>query len=135
MDYNEIFNYWGGPDCPIDATLELISRKWVIAIIRDMYTGKKHFSEFKENKPTLNNSVLSDTSKFMENKNLIEKRACNGDNRSNTEYILTPKAKKLNKIIYDLVLYGVDVLDCDTDLVDNFQEKCRVGYKELLEIE
>ena len=67
----------------------------------------------------------------MENKNLIEKRACNGDNRSNTEYILTPKAKKLNKIIYDLVLYGVDVLDCDTDLVDNFQEKYKIKIAEI----
>lgn len=70
----EIFSMWGGPNCPIERTLELISRKWVIAIIRDMFVGKKHFNEFQENKPNLSNSVLSDTLKFMEINGLIEKK-------------------------------------------------------------
>ena len=71
-EYDEIYEHWGGPDCPMDATLELIGRKWVVAIIRDMYVGKKHFSQFKENKPNLTNSVLSDTLKFMVEMDLIE---------------------------------------------------------------
>lgn len=131
---DEIFNFWGGPNCPIDATLELISRKWVIAIIRDMFVGKKHFSEFKENKPNLNNSVLSDTLKFMEENGLIEKKITNSKARSNTEYILTNKARNLNKIIYELVLYGVDILNCDYEKYDNFQERMKEGYKELFEL-
>ena len=40
-EYKEIFESWGGPDCPMEATVELIGRKWVIALIRDMYVGKK----------------------------------------------------------------------------------------------
>jgi DNA-binding HxlR family transcriptional regulator len=135
MEYDEVFNYYGGPSCPIDATLELISRKWVLAIIRDMHLGKKHFSEFKENKPNLNNAVLSDTLKFMEQKDLIEKIVHENNSRSNTEYVLTEKSKKLNRIIYEFVLYGVDVLNCDTDKIDNFQERIKNAYKELLEIE
>jgi DNA-binding HxlR family transcriptional regulator len=135
MEYDEVFNYYGGPSCPIDATLELISRKWVLAIIRDMNLGKKHFSEFKENKPNLNNAVLSDTLKFMEQKDLIEKIVHENNSRSNTEYVLTEKSKKLNRIIYEFVLYGVDVLNCDTDKIDNFQERIKNAYKELLEIE
>lgn len=134
MDYEEIFNYYGGPNCPIDATLELISRKWVIAIIRDMYVGKKHFNEFKENKRGLNNSVLSDTLKFMEENQLIEKKISEKKIRSNTEYILTEKAKKLNKVIYEMVCYGVDVLGCDFDKIDDFPEKMKEGYKIVLEI-
>ena len=75
MKYDEeIFNHWGGPNCPFDATLELIGRKWVIAIIRDMFLGRKHFNEFKQNKTNLTNSVLSDTLKFMEKKGLLEKK-------------------------------------------------------------
>ena len=134
MVYKDIFNYYGGPNCPIDATLGLISRKWVIAIIRDMYVGKKHFNEFKENKVGLNNSVLSDTLKFMEENHLIEKKISDKKIRSNTEYILTEKAKKLNKVIYELVCYGVDVLGCDSDKIEDFPEEMKEGYKELLEI-
>jgi len=132
---DEIFNVWGGPGCPIDSTLELIGRKWVIAIIRDMFLGKKHFNEFKKNKPNLTNSVLSDTLKFMEKNDLIQKKVFDGHVRSNTEYYLTEKAKKLNVIIYDMVLFGIDVLNCDYEKIDDFQSRMKTGYKELLEIE
>ena len=133
VDYEEIFEAWGGPECPMDMTIELIGRKWVIALIRDMYVGKKHFTEFKKNKPNLNNSVLSDTLKFMCENGLVEKISVNENKRSNTEYHLTDKAKKLNYIIYDMVLYGLDVLDCCSDKPD-IKEKMKKGYFELLQI-
>lgn len=131
---NVIFDVWGGPNCPIDATLELIGRKWVIAIIRDMFVGKKHFSEFKENKPSLSNSVLSDTLKFMEDKDLIVKKVVDDKKRSNTEYYLTDKARKLNNIIYQMVLYGIDVLECHSDICENFEDEMKEGYHQLLDI-
>ncbi len=130
---SSIMESWGGPDCPIDTTLELISRKWVIAIIRDMFVGKKHFSEFKQNKPKLNNSVLSETLKFMIEQGLIEKIIINDDIRSNTEYYLTDKAKKLNNIIYEMVLYGLDVLSCCEDKPE-IKKQMKKEYGELLEI-
>ncbi len=130
----EIFSMWGGPNCPIEPTLELISRKWVIAIIRDMFVGKKHFNEFKENKPNLNNSVLSDTLKFMEINGLIEKKVFD-KTRRNTEYHLTDKSKKLNKIIYEMILYGVDVLECNKDNSDELEEKMKKDYHDLLMID
>ena len=47
-------------NCPIDDTLKLISKKWVIFIIRDIFIGKTQFSEFLEEK-TLSTRVLTDT--------------------------------------------------------------------------
>ena len=41
-------------NCPIDDTLKLISKKWVIFIIRDIFLGKKQFSEFLEEKTNQN---------------------------------------------------------------------------------
>lgn len=130
-DENEILDVWGGPDCPIDSTLELIGRKWVIAIIRDMFVGKKHFSEFKKNKPNLNNSVLSDTLKFMEEKDLVEKIIVDNNKRSNTEYHLTSKSRRLNTIIYDMVLYGLDEIGCCSE-DENLQKDMKTIYHELL---
>lgn len=63
--------------CPIENTVKLLNRKWTIVLIRDMFLGKKHFFEFKENKPNLSNNVLSDTLKSMEKNGLIVKKVSN----------------------------------------------------------
>ena len=44
-------------NCPIDDTLKLISKKWVIFIIRDIFLGKKQFSEFLEEKKIEQQSI------------------------------------------------------------------------------
>ena len=75
-------------NCPIDDTLKLISKKWVIFIIRDIFLGKKQFSEFLEEK-TLSNRVLTNTLKFMEDNDLITKHVV--ENNIKTEYSLTQK--------------------------------------------
>ena len=130
----------GDSECPIDATLKLISRKWVVAIIKDMYFGKTHFNEFKIDKPALTNAVLSDTLKFMEKNKLVEKIVHDNNQRSNTEYILTDKSRKLNRIIYDLAVYGIDELNCDTKKLDNCshmecREKMKGIYKKSFEVD
>lgn len=62
--------------------------------MKDLFAGKKHFNEFKEDKPTLSNVVLSDTLKYLENQELISKKVIEDDSKRNTEYYLTPKGKK-----------------------------------------
>ena len=91
-------------NCPIDDTLKLISKKWVIFIIRDLFLGKKQFSEFLEEK-TLSNRVLTDTLKFMEENDLIRKEIIENDIK--TEYYLTQKGYNLNKILYEMLNYGL----------------------------
>ena len=60
--------------CPVDRTLNLISKKWSIQIIRDMFFGKKHFKEFKEGKD-ISNKVLSSCLADLEKNGLIEKKS------------------------------------------------------------
>ena len=40
-------------ECPVELAMQLINRKWIIQLIRDMFFGKTRFNEFKENKPNL----------------------------------------------------------------------------------
>lgn len=122
----------GDAQCPIDATLKLISRKWVVSIIKDMYHGKTHFNEFKEDKPTLTNTVLSETLKSMEKNGLVEKIFHDNNHRSNTEYILTDRSRKLNRIIYELAIYGIEVLNCESQesgMCSN--EECKKQLKDI----
>ena len=86
--------------CPVELSANLISRKWVLQIICDMFFGKTRFSEFQEGKPHLSNKALSRSLKFMEDENLIEK--------VDEEYFLSEKGKSLNKVIYDLIVFTLD---------------------------
>ena len=90
--------------CPVELSLDIINRKWVLQIICDMFFSKSHFTEFKEGRPDLSNKSLSRCLKFMEDQGLIEKVV----EDSNIEYFLTDKGKSLNKIIYDLIEFTLD---------------------------
>ena len=116
--------------CPIETTVKLLNRKWTILLIRDMFLGKKHFSEFKKNKPNLSNNVLSDTLKSMEKNNLVLKKS----SKHSTEYHLTDRGFKLNRILYELAIFGLDELessnDADLEIISMFKDY----YADLLNI-
>ena len=97
--------------CPIENTVKLLNRKWTIVLIRDMYLGKKRFLEFKENNPDLSNTVLSDTLKSMEKNELIEKKVSD----QSTEYYLTKRGLRLNRVLYEMAVFGLDELECGED--------------------
>lgn len=113
--------------CPIELTLELISKKWTVQIIRDIFFGKTHFNEFKDGKPELTNKVLSRRLKQMEDDCLITK-AVNPNNPKDTEYSLTRKGHLLNNILFELAMYPLKVdelFDSETksDIEDAFRQK------------
>ena len=117
--------------CPINCVNDLLSRKWVFGIMKDLFAGKNHFNEFKEDKPTLSNVVLSDTLKYLENQELISKKVIEDDTKRNTEYYLTEKGKKMNKILYEMVIFGLYELEGDLR-DDDFKEEIRKGYEDIL---
>lgn len=115
--------------CPVELSLDIISRKWVLQIICDMFFGKTRFSQFKEDKPDLTNKALSRCLKFMEEENLIRK-VVDESNKTNIEYFLTDKGKSLNKVIYDLVIF---TLDNNNDLYNEETViKTKKGFKKQL---
>ena len=99
----------------MELAMELISRKWVIQILRDMFFGKKHFNEFKDGKSNLSNKVLSNCLKEMEENGLISRNS--DENNQSIEYRLTDKGKKLNKVIYELAMFTLT-----TDLGNEFYD-------------
>jgi len=117
--------------CPINSVNDLLSRKWVFGIMKDLFAGKKHFNEFKDDKPNLSNVVLSDTLKYLENQGLICKKIIEDDTKRNTEYYLTDKGRKMNRILYDMVIFGLYELESDLRS-DEFKEKIKKGYEEIL---
>ena len=60
--------------CPIGITLNFIGKKWTIHILRDLFLGRKRFSDFLKTNPQLSTKTLSIRLKELENNGIIEKQ-------------------------------------------------------------
>ncbi|MBE6494780.1 MAG: helix-turn-helix transcriptional regulator [Methanosphaera stadtmanae] len=120
--------------CPVSEALNFFNRKWILCILMDIFRGKKHFSEFQEANPQLSNNTLSETLKYMEKVSLIKKVNVNEKTRNKTEYYLTQKGLKTNKIIYELSYFALKELDLNK-LDPDFNKKIEKYYEETLHID
>lgn len=119
--------------CPVDRTLSLFNKKWSIQIIRDLFFGKKHFKDFKEDKPNLSNKVLSNCLRELEDNGIIGKNVLDTKPVS-TEYYLTEYGKSMNRIIYELAMFTLND-DNDNNYTSETRENLKRDFKEVLEIE
>ena len=113
----------------VGSAIKSISNKWTFYILKDLFLGKKRFSQFQENRPNLDNKSLARCLKSMENNNLIEKRIQDHE----TEYFLTSKGKKLNKVLYELIIFALDTHEEDF-YTDNEITFIKETYIDILEI-
>lgn len=97
--------------CPIGATLDIFNRKWIFCILSCIFRGMKHFSEFKKANPPISNHILAETLKYMEEIDLIEKTVIKEIPKVETEYSLTDKGLKTNKILFEFVSYYFDEIN------------------------
>ncbi len=93
---------------------------------------KKHFNEFKENKPQLSNKVLSNCLKDMEKNGLINR---NEDENSEITYELTEKGLALNKVLYELVRFTLYTDFNNRYYNEKNKQKVEELFKEILKIE
>ena len=121
MDVKEILK----DRCPIRDTVEVINRKWTVILLWDMFNGYEHFNEFKDINSELSSNVLSDTLKFLIDEGLVNKIT----NESNTKYVLTNKGRSLNRIMYELGVYGIQ-----SDDYDCCRKEIKKYFKEIFEI-
>ena len=117
-----------GVVCPVDRTLNLINKKWSVQIIRDLFFGKKHFKEFKEDKPKLSNKVLSNCLKELEEKKVINTTPVT------TEYYLTEYGRSMNRIIYELAMFTLHD-DDDNSYSSETRESLKEDFRQTLGID
>ena len=113
----------------VGSAIKSISNKWTFYILKDLFLGKKHFTQFQENRPNLDNKSLTRCLKSMENNNLIEKTVKDYE----TEYFLTSKGLKLNKVLYELIIFSLDTHEEDfyTDDEMNFIKETYINILNL----
>ncbi|MHA2392426.1 MAG: winged helix-turn-helix transcriptional regulator [Promethearchaeota archaeon] len=92
--------------CPIEVALCYLGKKWTIQIVRDLFKGKKRFSEFLKSNPQISTKMLSLRLKELQNSGLI-KKAIISTTPVIIEYTLTQKGNALNRILFQLAEFSL----------------------------
>ena len=89
------------PDCSVETTLMLISNKWKILIIRDLFDGTKRFSELKKSINNISQKVLTSNLREMEKNGLLTRKIY-PEVPPRVEYTLTKIGKSLSPILEEM---------------------------------
>ena len=93
------------PNCPVEITLQLISNKWKVLIIRDLLTGTKRFSELMRSVTGITQKVLTSNLRSMEKAGLVI-RTVYPEVPPKVEYSLTETGISLEPILHSMMLWG-----------------------------
>ena len=119
--FNEVYR-------TIDETFDFLRKKWTIKIIKGLFCDSKHFKDFLEQHPGLSSKVLAERLKELEEKGIIEKKVVNST-PVQTEYYLTLKGRRLNRVIFELFDFALDEVigsEEDSELKAESKEFLRV---------
>lgn len=116
--------------CPIDIGVDYIGKKWSLKIIKDMFFGKKQFKEFLESNPNLSGKVLSERLRDLQKLGVVEKNVVSSS-PLRVEYQLTEKGKTLNRVIFELAVFGLEVCPNNDQ---NYKDEVVKSMKEALNI-
>lgn len=91
--------------CPVASTLDILGDKWTLLVVRDLFAGKKTFSEFQSSPERIPTNILADRLKRLVENEIIEKRPYQA-RPVRYEYTLTSKGKDLGAVLKAIVHWG-----------------------------
>lgn len=86
--------------------LEIVQGKWRIPIVISLTYGDKRFGEIQRDIPDISPKMLSQELKALEENKLLT-RTIHDTMPVTVEYSLTPLGKSMNKLIEDILNWGV----------------------------
>lgn len=98
-----------GERCPVEAVAEIIGRKWVSLIIRDLATDARRFGELQHS-IRISPRILSMRLQELEGLGLISRQVF-AEVPPRTEYTLTPRGQQLVPLIDDMRAIGKKLLE------------------------
>ena len=91
--------------CPVDLTLQIVGGRWKGIVIWNLREEKKRFSELKRILVTINDKMLSQVLKELEEQGVVSRKVCEIV-PPKVEYSLTKEGKKLLPIMQSMNDYG-----------------------------
>ena len=106
------------PTCPVETTLMLISDRWKVLILRDLFTGTKRFGELKKSLTGISQKVLTANLRDMEANGLLTRKAY-PEVPPRVEYTLTETGESLKPVLSAMFDWGMDYKRKNDSLSDN----------------
>ena len=91
--------------CPITNALDLIGDRWTMVVLRDLFIGKKRYSEFLASPEGISTNILASRLAQMEQSGLVRSRPYQKRPRR-LEYDLTKKGAALLPVLQELSRWG-----------------------------
>ena len=95
------------PACPVETTMQLISDKWKVLIIRDLLDGTKRFGELKKSVGNITQKVLTNHLRAMEESGLLTRKVY-AEVPPRVEYTLTETGYSLRPVMDVMVAWGME---------------------------
>jgi DNA-binding HxlR family transcriptional regulator len=90
--------YHGQQSCPVARTLDIVGDRWTMLVIRDIFDGKRKFSELLESLPGISSNLLADRLKRLEDADILTRRFYTS-HPPRAEYWFTDKGKALGRVL------------------------------------
>ncbi|MFZ5616371.1 MAG: winged helix-turn-helix transcriptional regulator [Pseudomonadota bacterium] len=84
--------------CPIAATLDIVGDRWTLVILRDLFIGKKRYSEFLTSPERITTNILADRLDLIERAGLATRKAYQ-QRPKRYQYELTDKGRDLLPVL------------------------------------
>lgn len=102
--------------CPISKASEIITRRWMPLVIRELLCGSHRFNDIHRGVPKMSRSLLVKRLSELEEEDLLDRRVVGDDNHP--EYHLTPAGEKLRPIIVQLGVWGKQCIQTEVSRED-----------------
>jgi DNA-binding HxlR family transcriptional regulator len=89
--------------CPIAKATEVIGRRWMLLVLRELLCGSHQFNDIHRGVPKMSRTLLVTRLTEMEQEGLVERRLISG---SYPEYHLTASGEALRSIVMELGGWG-----------------------------
>lgn len=91
--------------CPVETTLQLISSRWKVLILRDLLQGTLRFGELRKSIGPVTQKVLTAHLRSMEEDGLLTRRVY-AEVPPRVEYTLTELGRSLHPILASMSRWG-----------------------------
>ena len=95
--------------CPVATTINLLSSKWKILIMRDLLTGKKRYSELKTSVVGVSQKMLTQSLRELTADEIVD-RTVYPEVPPRVEYSLTPLGESMRPVIDAMADWGSEYL-------------------------
>jgi DNA-binding HxlR family transcriptional regulator len=99
--------------CPIEFVVDLLSNKWSILILRELFNGDRRTYELLAALPGISTKTLTQRLRELEAQGLVERRIY-AEIPPRVEYSLTPKGRQIKPVMAALYQVGLQWLEKET---------------------